>query len=86
MQGYEWLHNILSLFFSPSASGRYPTNALQSDWFRERAVFSDFAHGQRNPGVTSLLCFKDAKGLSIKPINAKKIGEVPIYTKSYQWI
>ena len=52
----------------------------------ERAVFSDFAHGQRNPGLTSLLCFKDAKGLSIKPINAKKIGEVPIYTKSYQWI
>ena len=59
---------------------------LQSDWLRERAIFSDLARGQWNPGVMSLLCCRGCESLSKKPINATKIGELPKYTNSYQWI
>ena len=49
---------------------------LQSDLFRERAEFSDLAHGQRNPGVMSLFSFRGCERLSKKPINGTIIGEL----------
>ena len=59
---------------------------LQSDWFQEQVVFSNLAHGQQDPDVMSLLCFRGCESLSKKPINTMKIGELPRYTNSYQWV
>ena len=67
------VHN--PIFFLGARAGGI-LRMLQSDWFRERAEFSDLAHGQRNPGVMSLLCFRGCESLSKKPINAMKISEI----------
>ena len=82
---YKLNHKLCNLFFIGARVGGI-LRMLQSDWFRERAEFSDLAHGQRNPGVMSLLCFRRCESLSKKPINGTIIGELTTYTNSYQWI
>ena len=49
---------ISLLYFFHRARTGGNLRMLQSDWLQERAVFSDLARRQRNPGVMSLLCIR----------------------------
>ena len=81
----SFIHISIYFSFRARAGGNLRFPAI---WLAIGAgsFFLSLDHGQRYPDVMSLLCFRGCESFSKKPINAMKIGELPSYTNSYQWV